>query len=294
MKTWLVLALLALPMAAEAKPTLSVWTRAPGTSAEPAVIPPPEAKLIDLGAKRSRDSKLYDPQYGAEALYRGIALDDLLANLPGGPAFDQVLLRFDNGMVIPISRWPEMDDSPFLALAHSSDGTTWSTTFEALPKKGHPADDPRPIRFTTNKLVYRGADARELPDWSPWRHVSSLVGIELVNAVAWTRQFALSKDGRVTQGLEVFERYCSACHGVRGVGARFGWDVVTPIPMTEHRSSPGVLYFHVKYRELDAAKRGFMMPALSPVTEDEVTSLWKWLDLAAKEPLRPYTPPVSR
>lgn len=293
MRVLLLLASLCLPAHAIAGPTVQTWVRSPGAS-ESDAQPPANARPIDLGRFRHVEARLFDPQYQSERSYRGVPLASVLASLPGGPALDTALLRFDNGMLIPISRWPDSNESPFFALAHSNDGQHFDDQLPEVPKKGHTDDDPRPIRFAGHKLVYRGDDARELPAWNPWRHVSSLVAIELVNGAAWARQFPELDARGSKEGRALYDQYCAACHGVRGVGARFGWDVVSPIPLARHRTSPGMLYYHVKFRELDAAERGFMMPAIPPITEAQAAALFAWLKRAAEKPLEPYAPPASQ
>lgn len=287
----LVLLLMMVASVAEAAPELRTWARPAGPSPGSEAIPPAGARRLNLSSFPTAELRLYDVQYGAERRYRGVALSDVLAAVPGGPALDTALLHFDNGMMLRSPRWPDREPSPFLAIEWSHDGQSWSPSFPEVRKAGHEADDPRPIRFAGHKVVYRGADARALPEWSPWRHTSSIVGIELVNGAAYDRQFELADGEEERAGLAVFRRYCQACHGVRGVGARFGWDGVEPIALSEHRKPAEVLYYHVKFRELDAAQRGFMMPAFRSISEDEVRDLWRWLKAAAKTPLRPYAPP---
>lgn len=285
---------LTLASVAEAQPELRAWTRPSGTVERPGKVPPEGARRFNLRSFPRAEHRLFDVQYADERLYRGVHLDEVLASLPGGPALDTALLHLDNGMVLRSSRWPEREVSPLVAIAWSKDGKAWSSTFPDVPKAGHEGDDPRPIRFAGHKLIYRGPDARALPEWSPWRHASSLVGIELVNGAAYDAQFEFAASAEERAGLPVFRRYCEACHGVRGVGARFGWDGVDPLPLADHRRPPEVLYYHVRYRELDAAERGFMMPAFRSITAEEVDALWRWLQAAAKTPLRPYSPPTSR
>lgn len=290
MKLWLLAMILALTTPAQAKPVLPTWTRAPGPATAPDSVPPAGAVPLDLTALRTQREKLYDVQYGEELWYRGAPLAALLERSRRGPGIDTALLRFDNGMSLSVPSRPDPKSGPFLALAWSKDGKAWSTKFPEVPKKGHTGDDPRPIRFADHKLVYRGEDARALPEWSPWRHLSSLLGLEWVNGAAYERQFDVSEEPVAKTGRALFRHYCEACHGVRGVGSRFGWDVVTPVALFQHRRNPGQLYYHVKYRELDAAQRGFMMPSFAPFTEDQASALWSWMKAAAEKPLLPYTP----
>ena len=121
--------------------------------------------------------------------------------------------------------------------------------------------------FSGNKLVvavlwHPAVAAAAQPAFSPWRHTDTLTGIELVAAQAYYRQFDVGGGDMVQRGQAVFQQSCQFCHGVRKVGAKFGWDFVEPTPIWSYHRPAKNLFLHVAYKPLDAAERGLMMPAM--------------------------------
>ena len=108
-------------------------------------------------------------------------------------------------------------------------------------------------------------------------------------AASWDAQFAAGDSAQHAEGQRVFLSRCQFCHGVKKVGATFGWDFVEPIPVSQHRSAKS-LALHVRSREGDAPEAGLMMPALRDVTEVEVTAVWKWMEAIGKQGPRRYVP----
>jgi mono/diheme cytochrome c family protein len=92
----------------------------------------------------------------------------------------------------------------------------------------------------------------------------------------------------VVRGLAVFQQSCQFCHGVRKVGAKFGWDFVDPTPIWSYHKPPKTLFLHVAYKPLDAAERGLMMPAMSFMSQDDAALLWQWLKAVATNPMAAY------
>ena len=93
----------------------------------------------------------------------------------------------------------------------------------------------------------------------------------------------------VALGHRVFQQSCGFCHGVRDVGASFGWDVVDPVPLHDWRA-PASLYHRVTQRSLQSAERGERMPALRHLGVNEVEALWRYLQYLDEVPPLPYRP----
>ncbi|MBX7097721.1 MAG: hypothetical protein K1X89_08415 [Myxococcaceae bacterium] len=269
--------------------SIAVWTHGTG----PAL---PAKALLDLETLPSEVKELADPQYdGERRWYRGVALQAVLERTPPGPGVDLALLHFQNGMVIPV---PFQDPAVlkklgvFVALATSygAPDSGFVDTFEPAAKPGAQKTDRRPLRFDGNKLVVSSAwhpmvTAKASATFNPWRFADSLVAIEYVDEAAWYGQFEVSQATRA--GAASFRGRCQFCHGARKVGAGYGWDFVEPYPLYKHRQS-GSLLLHTKYRELDAAERGLMMPAFAEITAPEVEGLWQWLEAIGTQGLKPY------
>lgn len=271
--------------------SVAVWTHATGPGL-------PAKTLVELSSFPSEVKELADPQYdGARRWYRGVALQTVLERTPPGPGVDLALLHFQNGMVIPVPfQDPEVMKKlgVFVALetAHDGPDAGFVGTFEPAAKPGAQKTDRRPLRFDGNKLVVPSAwhpmvTAKASATFNPWRFADSLVAIEYVDEAAWYGQFDLSAATRA--GAASFRGRCQFCHGARKVGASYGWDFVEPYPIFKHRQ-PGSLLLHTKYRELDAAERGLMMPAFAEITAPEVDGLWQWLEAIGTQGVKPYRP----
>jgi hypothetical protein len=76
---------------------------------------------------------------------------------------------------------------------------------------------------------------RSSASFSTWSFVDSLTGIEYVRREAWYGMFQPRHDSKSRAGFEVFYGYCQFCHGIRGVGADYGWDYVDPVPLFQYR-----------------------------------------------------------
>lgn len=238
-----------------------------------------------------------DAQLGGVRAFRGIPIAELIEGYGPDASSDLALLHFANGMVVPL---PFRDApvmarlAPFVARGMESyrRGPIRIGRFPALRKKDAYAD-ARPIVFTGNKVVvsdlwHPSVGAAAQAAFSPWAHTDSLVGIELVSADGYYRQFDVGGSPEIARGLELFKESCQFCHGARKVGAAFGWDFVEPQPIFSYRRSAKNLFFHVAYQPYDAAERGLMMPALKSTSETEAALLWQWLRAIATKPMPHY------
>jgi mono/diheme cytochrome c family protein len=256
---------------------------------------------IDLDGLRQQTLVRRDPQYNAEIHMRGAWLSDVLASVAIPPTANQALLRFDNGMLVPVSfRDPNemLKLAAFVARATARDRWTPLVAGQVEDSKQPPTeDDLRAVSFHGNKLVVNdNAPAGVLPstshDLKPWLHVDTLSAIELVDRVAWEQHF--NAGPATAAGQVVYLGTCRYCHAVRGVGGAMGWDFVEPYPLLserwaksfmrdayERRAMPArtVLSLHVRFRAGVDGNR--TMPALRGMRDEEVRDLWSWVQAIA-------------
>ncbi len=264
---------------------IEVWIRGDGQPGDQG--PPHESsRLVRLDQMRLTRVERYDAQYGRLGRYRGIWLRDVLSKFAPDASLDLAILHFTNGMAIPL---PFRDSAtmerlaPFIARA---------STFPAIPKKDTPLDR-RPIEFAGNKLVVADQWHPDVapgtqPGFSPWAHADTLVGIELVATAPYYAQFKAAGDAPVVQGLTLFRQSCQFCHGVRHVGATFGWDLVSSPIMDRYQDSPANLFHNVAYKPRNAAELGLMMPPLAFLTEAAAGDIRQWLGAIGQSPPPPY------
>lgn len=264
---------------------LASWNRQAGAHSD---IENPErgkVKTIDPYqlSKRLKVRKLYDVQYGEARYVKSVPLTALVDAAARSSDADLVILHFENGMQVPLKRDALAHLGAYLAVeACNAKGRACEPAFEDVGDD----DDPRPVVFTWNKLVV-GKSARG-KGFSPWHHTDTLKGIELADDAAYRAQLEIGEP----RGLAVYEARCQVCHGARQVGARFGWDFVTPLPLHEKRP-PENLLNHVKYPKVMARRLGLQMPNQPDVTLGEIEQLWRWMRAAAKKPLGRYLPTAN-
>ena len=284
--------LVSLVSAAAAAAPIDVWTKSTSEV--------PKRQRVDPEVLDVTPQRLADPQYGPaeKRWYRALPLETVFKVAPPTGNADLALLRFENGMAIPVraTRPAELGRlRAFIAVATSArapdQGGQWSSTFEKVTKPGAGDRDRRPLEFHGNKLVVESgwhpmvaADAAAT--FNPWAFADTLVSIEYVNEAAWFRQFDPT-DAAAKPGAQVFRGRCQFCHGVSNVGASYGWDFVEPYPAYKHRA-PGSLTMHVKYREQDAPEKALMMPGFHEMKKPDVEAAWKWLEAMGTQGLFPY------
>jgi mono/diheme cytochrome c family protein len=93
----------------------------------------------------------------------------------------------------------------------------------------------------------------------------------------------------VHQGFEQYRQNCQYCHGVRKVGASFGWDLGQPTDFHPERREPLRFYYHMRYR-LGNHDPLEQMPILKHVSEEQAAQLWRWLRTVSTTPTPPYSP----
>ena len=256
-------------------------------------------KKLELDGLPSTEIKRQDVQYeGGTFAYKGVALKALLAKYAPPASVDLALLRFANGMLVPL---PFRDDAvmarldPFVARARVGDGALRVGEFPSLSRTNENYVDVKPIAFSGNKLVVADRFHPDVPAahaaaFSPWLFADTLVAIELVKGSAWYAQFDLEAAGDAHAGALLVRQSCQYCHGARKVGASFGWDFVEPIPAFAVRRTERALFFHIRYRAASEQMRGAQMPALKHMTEDDARKLMAGLRVIGTRELGPYKP----
>ena len=311
MAPWLETAIIALlafgaasrPAAAAPTPGASVdiWVR--GSSRDGAGGERLRQRRFVLDRLPLANVERHDAQYEMVRQYRGISLAEILKRYRPDDSLDLAILHFANGMAVPLpfreaATMKRLD--PFVARG-------WRTqpgarimigNFPAIPKKDVP-DDRRPIEFSGNKLVVADRFHPEVapaaqPGFSPWTHADTLVGIELVAASAYYVQFEAGGNATVQRGLTLFRQNCQFCHGVRDVGAHFGWDFVDSEAIQSQQQSAAHLYHNVAYKPRNAGELGLMMPALGFLTEADAGAMREWMHAVANAPMAPYEAPARK
>ena len=281
---------------AAASSSIDIWIRG-GGPLQGDSAPRARSQSVSLDALPLVDSQRFDAQYGASHAFRGIPLANVITSFAPDPALDVAILHFANGMAVPLpfrdaAAMKRLD--PFIArgMETHAKGPVRAAFFTEIRRKGS-TEDPRPIVFSGNKLVvavlwHPAVAAAAQPAFSPWRHTDTLTSIELVASRPYYGQFDVGGGAWAERGLALFKESCQFCHGVRKVGARFGWDFVEPTPIYSYRKPTRNLFLHVAYKPLDAAERGLMMPAMRFMSEDDAALLWQWLKAVATKPMPAY------
>jgi|APLak6261678615_1056124.scaffolds.fasta_scaffold01097_2 cytochrome c5 len=273
---------------------IDVWIRPSGDA-------PRKPITIDLSTKPKTEVTRDDFQYeGMKAKYRGVSLRALLDTLERPGRTDLALLHFNNGMIIPLPT----DDyelmktlDPFVA-TELKVNDLWITAFPMVTKKGAEGRDVRPLKFQFNKVVVGTnlhpftSKAAQADGFSPFFFADSLVGIELVRAENWYKQFDVGTTPEEKRGFAVFKSHCQYCHATREVGGRYGIDFMKPKPVVE-RVGVQDLFLHVRYRDRNAPETGQMMPFFKDLQKDDVVALHAWLTALTRARPVPYVAPVQ-
>jgi hypothetical protein len=291
----------------ESSSQIKMWTKKKGDYVdgnEPGKL---NKKSKEMSTFKMQTITTYDVQYNKKKKYQGIYMSDLVKSYDlKNMNLDLVLFHFKNKMLIPIDlKNAQKNKTIFLALKVLKN-KKWTSKFPIMEKLDtvYYYRDPNPTRFDNNKVVifgkkntffYRNNKGKAVKRFTPWAHTNSLTGIEFVNARAYYRQFDISdsigknKSSDVSQGFKVFKDRCQYCHGVRMVGAGFGWDYVDPLKVSKMRDKKN-LHLFVKYRKNDAFIRGLKMPNQIDLEVDETKLLWEWISAISKHKPHKYQP----
>ncbi len=277
--------------------SFELWVRGAGFYEDGHEIAREKVQKFSFKGSTVTERKMFDAQWQKSAEFRGIDLVNVIKQYQAYSGADLALLHFANGMIIPV---PVEDDlvtfkqlDIFVAQAWRANGKAkWSEKFPDVARKNELWRDPVPVTFEGNKVVRKEGKYPLVRDkeFTPFRHADTLVGVEFVKESAYYRQFTERADKDLSDpGLAVFRECCQYCHGVRKVGANFGWDFVDPVPIYDLKRA-NHLYNKVKYSYHDALERGLRMPRQTSVTEKEMEVLWQWIKRLGNGKSWPYAP----
>ena len=287
------LALSVLLLAAPSDAPLPVWIRPAGHHVENPALGRERLVQISPGALPLVEIQRTDPHQGTIERYKGFHLATLLERYAPPRSVDVALLRFSNGMIVPVPfrDGPTMRRiDPFIARALLVKDH-WTSVFPPMRHGEPPEADARPLVFAGNKVVVADPRHPYVPpasqrSFSPWTHADTLVGIELVGEQAYLAQLAVGDEPR---GPAVWKESCGFCHAVRGVGATLAPDLAEPVPLSAYYKNRE-LFHRVRSRPADAAARGLAMPPLPAFVPADANAVRGWLRAAAARGLRPYKP----
>ncbi|MCK6548721.1 hypothetical protein L6R52_22950 [Myxococcota bacterium] len=275
---------------------IEVWSRKPGDHAGK-----PDGARIAIGVVNLDDltpeqARLADVQFGQTHDFEGLALDTVLERFRKKLGkTNRILLHFVNGMIIPVQMPGDGERTGIFIARSIRVGADYSTSFPDVPKKEGLVPAPQPVTFVGNKVVVEdGAHPLQpssaVATFSPWVYVDSLEGIELVDGKAYDRQFEVDKASEeVTRGMTTFLGRCQYCHGVREIGATYGWDFVVPNPIFTYKDAAALLT-HVKLPAARDAKSAKAMPGQKDAEGPEIQELWSWAKAISEAKLKPYKP----
>jgi hypothetical protein len=277
--------------------SVPVWERAAGTFAN--IENPKKIPIGSLNLEKGaiRVGPVRDLQYTKDAWFKGVELNAALKQLNAPANLDLVLLHFQNGMIIPLPRIPSSKSSTKVWVATTWLDATGKEIPGGFPKAARPGitkEDRSTLIFKGNKLIVDGpahpfVPAEQTKWFSPWAHADSLVGVEFASFKAYYNQFSVAETPQQQHGYEAFMKRCQFCHGAQGVGAKFGWDFVTPMPLYQRRSPQGIFY-HTIMAPRDAEKHGRRMPTQADLLPEEADGIWHYMERLAKTGVRPYAP----
>ncbi|MFK7827766.1 MAG: cytochrome c [Oligoflexales bacterium] len=237
---------------------------------------------------------IHDIQYNKKLKFKGVYLNILISRLPLKTYHDLILLHFENGMIIPYFYQAHQITKavkPLIAFSYFAN-KNWQHKFPKVERFDPRYNDPLPIIFSKNKLVVKTEWYPMHPmggksGFSPWKHMDTLTGLELVNAKAYFKQFTPG-DSKLMGGFKVFISRCQYCHGIKNIGSRYGWDFAGPIPIHKKRTID-TLKNHIKNKKENIFKLGIRMPHQKDITRDEVSKLWAWMKhMTEREKLPSY------
>jgi len=267
---------------------ISIWTRSPGQYGNEKDVKPGNKKTIAKNALKTSKQELLDVQYNKKLTFEAVRLMDIVNDYkPSDNTVDAMILHFTNKMAVVVPMSSDSATNLYVAFSTCNKGGKCEKSFPAVGKSDPLFEpDPRPINFKGNKLV---STIKQHPyvhkesNFTPWRHVDSLIGIEMIRESAYFAQF----DSGGSEGADVYKRRCSYCHSAQYVGARFGWDFIEPVPVHTLKT-PKTLFFHVKYPKAHALNAGLMMPNQKDINEKEANLIWNWMKTLATKSVDPY------
>jgi len=285
--------------------TVKVWTRGTGNYFK-SEGKEKNIRIVAISSLKQHTLAKFDIQLGKKFSFKGVKLADVISSYDADPSADMALLHFSNRMIVPVpltNQRAALSKLDALIATQIQIDKKWTSSIPKIEREEEAIDkrDPVPTTFSGNKIVvstlwYPFASeekALEVPNqqnkklFSPWRNVGSITGVEFVNQDAYYAQFAVKGED---EGFKVFFERCQYCHGVNGVGAKYGWDYVDPLPLFEKRNAKQ-LFIHVKYPSFDTFRLRQRMPKQQDFSQVESEAMWKWLKAVTKSDLKPYQIP---
>jgi hypothetical protein len=225
------------------------------------------SKKLTFNEAARHKTTWYDVQDGLEHHVRGLSLTDLLVLAKAPKAVDTVVFGFADGMQIPVRLHDtEEVNAIFIALEHGDPMDVYDRKYLLHNRAAIPCP----------KVVY----GREPPNYSIWLYPTKLTRLSLVSWKAYeavlaqpTRQFP------DRSGWPIYIRHCQPCHGLGGQGATRGADflgdldayrAIPPLAVTDLSQHPSL---HEKVKGFTEGT----MPVLNHVSNEEISTLWRWL-----------------
>ena len=279
---------------AQAAPSVQIWLRRPAESVTSGGDQRGNLRNVDLAGLTFDTLETYDIQYEAMGKYRGLHLRDLIAAykpLPG--SIDTLILHFDNGMLIPVTlSMLRGDRRIFVALEMLRDGK-WTSNFPSSIRIAPGSKDERPITFAANKIVVGSDWSASKNQFTPWRHASSLVGIEFVEATGLINSFVQEKATKYQPGKYVYLNRCQFCHAISGQGAHFGPDFTGAFDLEAKKGWEKILA-KVSKAESNADAMKHAMPKQSDFSKSDAKELFGWVKQSKTHPFALYRATYNR
>lgn len=262
------------------KVLIDMWLRGPDRPSAPRI----NAQTIDIGGLKFTEIDAYDLQYDKMIHVRGMHLRDLLTVFKPIPdTVDTMLLHFRNGVMIPVSIAKLRQNLDILIALAIRENKIWRDAFPPAP-----GEDKVTINFVGNKVVVGAVWRHSSNDFTPWRHVDSLSGIEFVEGSAYFTQWQPASGAKELNGHLVFGQRCQFCHGISGIGAKAGPDFVQV--MSAYGASPGKkpwqrLFEQVRNPRGFGPNKAHRMPDQADFKEQEAKALVEWAEgVSARTP----------
>ncbi|HXI58708.1 MAG TPA: cytochrome c [Polyangia bacterium] len=219
-----------------------------------------------LGAERTRERR-FDLQDGRDHIVRGVSLRELLVKVQAPKTIDAVIFHYTDGMQLPVHLDDQEEvDAVFIAMEHGDVRDNFTNVY--------------PLNLKGDQLCPKVVYGRKVTTHSLWLFPTQLASIQLVT---WKlHEAALAQPTRRVpdrSGWPIYLRECQPCHGIGAEGAARGPDFLSdlgayrrvPPLATTDMSQPPSLHEKVK------GYADGTMPALSHISNAEITTLWRWL-----------------
>jgi len=230
---------------------------------------PSATRTVSFDQATREQRRVFDAQDKREHNVRGVSMRALLA-LAGVPkTADAIVITYTDGMQIPVRLADKQTvDALFIALEH---GDALDRFASRYPLQGRGMELPCP------KLVYTRKVAGP---YTIWRYPTELATIKVVTWKAHEAKLAQpTRSVPDRSGWPLYVGHCQPCHGIGGQGATRGPDFLTNME-AYRRVPPHAGTDWDEPPSLHEKVKGFTdgtMPVLNHISNQEITSLWRWL-----------------